>query len=237
MIKHTLVLLLVLPVALHAGAVHAQEPIPAASPALTAEFLLETLSNRDESIRREAFRRLKQDESIDALPRLVDAIRSGDEGTATRAALAFVGRLDFLRRNTAPNAKQRLLLSDEDRQHLAAVAELLSDRDVEHWRWYLAESVLEQIVPSEFVEYLPELTLAVNEAHPMRQFAALRGLLLVDAEHAAEVKPALLRALRQRGRPRFVGIYLRYDRTIENNRVAFTSDIWSAPANSKKFTF
>jgi HEAT repeat protein len=220
------------------GFVLAQEPVPAENASPTVDFLLASLASRDESIRREAFRRLVREESIDALPRLTEAIRSADEETAVRATLAFVARLGYLRLDTTtPDPQEPLVLTDEDKQQLAAVAGMLSAGDVEHWRWYLAEWVLEQVAPGSLNEQRQALVAAVRGAQPMRQFAAVRGLLLVDPANGDEVKPALLAALRQPDRPKFVGIYLRNDRTIENNRVAFTADVWSAPANSTQYEF
>jgi HEAT repeat protein len=212
-----------------------KEPLPAGE-AGQAEFLIRSLANRDESIRREAFRRLQEDAQLAALPPLVEALRQGDQGTATRTALAIAARLDFLRRNPDPDGP-RLVLLDEDRPHLAAVGELLDAPDVAHWRWYLAAWVLEQVDPAALKQHLPSLIADVREAQPMRQFGAVRALLLIGSEAGPEAKEALLAALALPSRPPFVGLYLRYNRTIENNRVAFTSDIAAGPAHAPQLHF
>lgn len=199
-------------------------------------LLLEALHNDDESIRGEAFRLLQQNDSLPATPRLVETLRTADLPTASRAASAVVARLDFLRRNPDPQGP-RLVLTDEDQTQLQPVHEMIDRNDVERWRWYLAMWVVEQVDAASFARHVPALIDAVYTAEPMRQYAAVRALHMLGEEAGGEAKTALLAAILQSSRPPFVGVYMRYNRTIERNDVAFTADIWAPIANSPELKY
>lgn len=200
------------------------------------EFLFDALHNRDESIRREAFRRLQQNEDLPITPRLVDALLHADQGTACRAVSALVGRLDYLRR-AADRPGPRIKLLDEDQTHLQPVRALIDAGNTEFWRWYLAVWTIEQLDADSLSRHIPALIEAVYAAQPMRQYAAARALKVVAADCGDDARSALLAALRQRGRPKFVGVYLRYNRTIERNAVAYSADVWAPIAGSAELQY
>jgi HEAT repeat protein len=209
---------------------------PPADGAARVKLLLGALHNEDESIREEAFRLLQQDETLPAMPALVESLRTGEQGAAARAASAIVARLDYLRLNPDPMGP-RLVLTDEDRADLQPVREIIDHNGVARWRWYLCEWVIEQLDAPSLARHVPALVEAVYTAQPMRQYAAVRALHVLGKEAGQPAKTALLAALRQWNRPKFVGIYMRYRRTIERNEVAFTDDVWTPIPNSPELTY
>ncbi len=205
---------------LAASAVGQEEvPVPKAA-SRDVGFLIEALNHASPAIRLRAAQ-LLTDETIDATPRLVEAVMRAEDLPAVRAGVVLIDRMLRLRRAKAAGPPQ-VSLTPPERRQVRRLMDVVRDPRAEPWRWYLAAFLLDKLDRASLGDLLDDLRAALLPGQaPMKQYAAVQAIYrLGPAGRAAERELwALLES-----RPCFQGLYIAR-RALDDDLPAFTDEI------------